>query len=134
MIIGRCECGRIRYQVDGVVEDFSHCHCSQCRRMHGAAFASFAGVDRDSFRYLSGQSELKKYASSERNDRYFCAECGSNILVDAKDDPDYLYVSMSTVDGNPALPEGYHIYVGSKAPWWEIRDGLKQFITEPDED
>jgi hypothetical protein len=59
MIHGRCECGRIRYEVDGDIEDFSHCHCSQCRRLHGAAYATFAGVSRDKFRYSFGISLVK---------------------------------------------------------------------------
>ena len=133
MITGRCECGRIRYEAGGDIEDFSHCHCSQCRRLHGAAFATFAAVSRDEFRYVSGESVLKVYASSEFNDRVFCAECGSNILVIARQDPDLLYICMGTVDGDPACPVGYHAYAGSKAAWYEITDGLEQFDAEPPE-
>lgn len=133
MIKGHCECGRIRYEVNGNIEDFSHCHCSQCRRLHGAAFATFAAVPRDRFRYVSGISDLKVYASSEFNDRVFCAECGSNILVDARQDPEFLYICMGTIDGDPDCPRGYHAYVGSKAAWYEITDGLEQFDTEPPE-
>ena len=133
MIHGHCECGRIQFEADGPIEDFSHCHCSQCRRLHGAAFATFAGVLRDRFHYVSGESDLKVYASSAHNDRFFCAECGSTILVEAKQEPEMLYISMSMIDGNPVRPEGYHAYVGSKAPWHEITDGLKQFDTDPPE-
>lgn len=133
MIHGRCECGRIRYEVDGDIEDFSHCHCSQCRRLHGAAYATFAGVSRDKFRYVSGETDTKIYASSESNDRVFCTECGSNILVDPKQEPETLYISMSTVDGDPPRPTGYHAFVGSKAPWHEITDDLEQYDTEPPE-
>jgi len=131
MISGHCECGRVRYEVDGEIEDFSHCHCAQCRRLHGAAYATFAGVPRDKFRYVSGESDISVYASSESNDRIFCATCGSNILVDAKEEPEALYLSMSTVDGNPPRPMGYHAYVGSKATWHEITDDLEQFDTDP---
>ncbi len=130
---GRCECGRIRYEVDGDIEDFSHCHCSQCRRLHGAAYATFAGISRHKFRYISGETDIKIYASSESNDRVFCAECGSNILVDPKQEPEVLYISMSTVDGDPPRPTGYHAFVGSKAPWHEITDDLEQYDTEPPE-
>jgi len=133
MINGHCECGRVRYQVDGEIEDFSHCHCSQCRRLHGAAFATFAGVARDRFRYLSGESDIKVYASSDSNRRVFCGACGSNILVDPKEEPESLYVSMSSVEGDPPHPEGYHAYVGSKAPWHEITDELEQYDIEPPE-
>jgi len=131
MMNGHCECGRVRFEVDGEIEDFSHCHCSQCRRLHGAAYATFAGVARDKFRYLSGESDTKAYASSDSHERIFCAACGSNILVALEDDAAALYLSMSTIEGDPPRPEGYHTYVGSKAPWHEITDDLKQYDTEP---
>jgi hypothetical protein len=131
MITGHCECGRVRYEVDADIKDFSHCHCSQCRRLHGAPYVTFAGISRDKFRYVSGEADLKVYASSEANDRFFCAECGSNILVDAKPEPETLYLCMGTVDGDPARPEGYHAFVSSKAAWHEITDDLKQYDTLP---
>jgi hypothetical protein len=131
MISGHCECGRVQYEVDGEIEDFSHCHCSQCRRLHGAAFATFAGVSRDKFRYLSGETDVKVYASSASSDRVFCSECGSCIMVASKKEPEALYLSMSTIDGDPRRPAGYHIYVGSKAAWHEINDELEQYSTDP---
>jgi len=131
MINGRCECGRVRYEVDGEVEDFSHCHCSQCRRLHGTAYGTFAGISRDKFRYVSGETDITVYASSESNDRVFCATCGSNILVDSRSEPETLYLCMGTVDGDPPLPRGYHAYVGSKAAWHEITDDLDQYETDP---
>jgi hypothetical protein len=124
MIQGHCECGRIRFEVDGEINDFSHCHCSQCRRLHGAAFATFAGVARDKFRYVAGENDTKTYASSSTHDRVFCAECGSNILVALDEDTQNLYLSMSAIEGDPPRPPGYHIYVGSKAAWHEIDDDL----------
>jgi hypothetical protein len=131
MINGRCECGRVRYEIDADITDFSHCHCGQCRRLHGAAYATFGGVTRDKFRYVAGEADLKTYASSETNDRIFCAVCGSNILVDCKPEPDTLYICMGTVDGDPPRPTGYHQFVGSKAAWHEITDDLKQYDTRP---
>ena len=133
MLSGRCECGGVRYEVDGEIQDFSHCHCSQCRRLHGAAYATFAGVARDAFRYVSGNTDIRVYASSDSNDRVFCAACGSNILVDPKDEPEALYLSMSSLDNDPLRPQGYHAYVGSKAPWHEITDDLPQYDTNPPE-
>jgi len=131
MITGHCECGRIRYEVDAEISDFSHCHCSQCRRSHGAAYATFADLARDKFRYVSGESDMKVYASSQTIDRSFCGNCGSNIYGYAKSDPDVLYICMGTVDGNPPHPPGYHIFVGSKADWHEIADDLPQFDAYP---
>lgn len=126
MMNGHCECGRVQFEVDGEIDDFSHCHCSQCRRLHGAAYATFAGVARDKFRYLSGEGDVSKYDSSNTHQRLFCSNCGSNILVALDTEPDALYVAMSIIDGDPPRPPGYHIFVGSKAPWHEITDDLPQ--------
>ncbi len=133
MIKGRCECDKVQYEVDAEITDFSHCHCSQCRRVHGAAFASFGGVPRDKFRYTSGISDLKSYASSEDIDRVFCGVCSSNILADFKPEPDVLYITLGTVNGAPQCPPAYHQFVGSKAPWYEICDQLPQNDARPDE-
>ena len=133
MITGNCECGRVQYEVDAAISDYSHCHCSQCRRLHGAAFASWGGVARDKFCYVSGEADLRIYASSEEIDRVFCGHCGSNILADYKPEPDVLYITLGTVTGNPELPPGYHQFVGSKAPWYEICDALPQHEAWPDE-
>ncbi len=127
MIQGHCECKRVSYQADCEISDFSHCHCSQCRRLHGAAYATFASVKVDKFRYLSGEEDLKIYKSSDDHDRVFCGNCGSNILVSVDGYPDDLYLSMGAVDGNPSHPEAYHIFVGSKAPWHEITDDAAQY-------
>lgn len=133
MLTGRCECGRVQYRVDGEINDFSHCHCSQCRRLHGAAFASFGGVASSDFSYSSGESDLASYASSESHARVFCGNCGSNILTSLESEPESLYLAMGTVDGNPELPPAYHIFVASKAPWYRFDDQSPHYDTLPDD-
>ena len=132
MITGRCECAKVQYQVDGEITDFSHCHCSICRRFGGAAFVSWGGVARDAFSYVSGEDHVRAYSFSERADCIFCTTCGSTILVDFKPEADMLYITMGTVDGDVDCPIGYHQFVGSKAPWYEISDDLPQYDEWPD--
>jgi len=122
----------VSFQVGAEITDFSHCHCSQCRRLHGAAFGSYGGVARQALQWLSGEDALSCYASSETTDRCFCSNCGSNLLVDFKPEPDTLYLTMGTLDGDPACPAGYHQFVGSRAPWFDIADKLPRFETWPD--
>ena len=105
MLKGHCECNRVSYEADCEVSDFSHCHCSQCRRLHGAAYATFAKVKADKFRYLLGEEDIKKYASSDDLQRVFCGNCGSNILVSVNNYPEILYLSMGAIDGNPNHPD-----------------------------
>jgi len=130
MLNGFCECRRVKFEVDGDIEDFCHCHCSQCRRLHGAAYATFAGVSRANFRYVDGQDDISNYASSEGHNRVFCSHCGSNIMVEVDTAPNAYYLSMSAIESDPPLPKGYHIYVGSKAPWHEISDDLEKFVAD----
>ena len=82
---------------------------------------------------MSGEPDLTSYASSADIDRVFCRNCGSNILVSVEGFPDFLYLSMGAVDGNPSLPEAYHIFVGSKAPWHEITDDSARYDEAPPE-
>ncbi|MEM9386573.1 MAG: GFA family protein [Pseudomonadota bacterium] len=130
MIRGRCECNEVRFEVAGEIVDFGHCHCTQCRRLHGAAFATFAAVDRKDFRYVAGEALVRSYTSSWRNERKFCSRCGSSILVDPQDEPGVLYLSMSTIEGDPPKPRAYHAWVDSKAPWHDIDDDLAKFARD----
>ena len=127
MITGHCECGAVRYSARGPITDFSHCHCSMCRRLHGAPYVSFAGVALSQIEWLSGKDCLGEYASSAKNDRFFCQICGSRIAVASEEDPGVIYLALGAVDGSPDLPAGYHQYVDSRAPWLEIYDDLPQF-------
>ena len=133
MVTGRCECGRVKYRIDGEINDFSHCHCSQCRRLHGAAFASFGGVKREDFSYTSGKRDIACYASSGKIDRFFCVNCGSSILLEFSDQPESFFITMGTIDGNPKLPPAYHIFVASMAPWHKFRDQARRYDEFPDD-
>lgn len=133
MITGGCQCGKVKYEADSKISDLSHCHCLMCRKLHGAAFATFAGVARDKFRWTAGDEAVKTYPSSETSNRHFCGHCGAQILVDYKPEPDVLYLTMGTVDGNPECPPDYHQFAGSKAPWHEITDGKPQHDGWPDD-
>ena len=133
MIKGGCQCGKVSYEADSAISDLSHCHCSMCRKLHGAAFATFAGVARDAFRWATGEDVLKTFASSDAIDRVFCSNCGSQLVVFFKPEPDLVYLTMGTVDGNPDCPPDYHQFTGSKAPWYEITDGKPQHDTWPDD-
>lgn len=133
MITGGCACGKVRYEVSAELSEFCHCHCSICRRIHGAAFATWGEVPRDKFKYLSGEKHLKFYAYSDRSDSIFCENCGSTVLVDFKTEIDKLYITLGTVDGEIKCPPAFHQFAGSKAPWFEITDDFPQHDGWPDE-
>ena len=132
MIEGGCLCGKIRYAVNGEITDVSHCHCSMCRKMHGAAFATNGVVQQADFQWSSGQDMVKTYRSSPDMERTFCGHCGSTLQCLYDPEPEVIYLALGTVDGDPGCRPSYHIWVGSKAPWYEIADDLPKFETWED--
>ena len=131
MIEGGCLCGRVKYQASGEIIDMSHCHCSMCRKLHGAAFVTFAGVPRAGFSWKTGEDQLRTYASSDAIDRIFCSNCGSQLVAYYDPEPALLYLTMGTVDGNPDHPPDYHQFAGSRAPWHEITDDKPAYEAWP---
>jgi hypothetical protein len=134
MIEGACLCGKITYVVEGDIGEVSHCHCSMCRRIHGAAFATYGAVPRDKFRWLSGSDLVQVYRSSDSMDRTFCSNCGSTLQALFEKEPDVLFLALGTTNSDPNCRPSFHIFVGSKAPWYKITDDLPQHDTWSDKE
>jgi len=123
---GGCLCGGVRYEYGGEFTQFVYCHCGQCRKAQGSAFASNAPIEEAKFRLLAGAELLKGYASSPGKQRVFCGNCGSPIYSKAAAKPGVLRLRMGTLDTPPGIKPQAHIYTASKAAWYDILDGLPQ--------
>ena len=126
---GECLCGRVRYEITGPLFDADHCHCSMCRRQHGAAFATYANFNPDDFSWTSKEDHLKVYETSTGNGWCFCSNCGSTLGGTEKGR--VTSVTLGTIKGDPGIRPASHIFVGSKAQWDEINDDLPQFEGRP---
>lgn len=131
MIKGSCFCGGVRYEVLGTLSGARNCHCSMCRKLQGAAFRSRASARAAEFRWIKGQDLVTFYQSSPGTHRGFCSVCGSPILSRFDDHPDHLGLPLGAIDGDPGVRPAMHVFVGSKAPWFEITDDLPQFTELP---
>ncbi len=126
MPTGSCLCGAVRYEVRGPIGPVDHCHCSMCRRSHGAPFSTFARIRRDDLLLTSGADQITRHASSAAVVRSFCARCGSRLFFRHAALPEHEFVTLGSLDDDAGLkPEG-HIFVASKASWYTIRDELPQ--------
>ncbi len=128
-ITGTCLCESVKYAIEGKLRDAGNCHCSMCRRQHGAAYATYATIESDEFRWVSGEELVTHYASSGNASWIFCSRCGSTL--GAAEDGRVEAVTLGTIDGDPGIRPRSHIFVGSKAPWHEIDDELPQFEEWP---
>ena len=130
-VSGGCLCGKVRYQIDGPLLDADHCHCSMCRRQHGAAFATYAGFDPARFRWSSGEALVRVYETAAGSGWCFCSECGSSLA--GTEQGVVNSIALGTVEGDPGIRPGMHIFAGSKAVWHEITDDLPRFDERPPE-
>jgi hypothetical protein len=126
VIRGSCLCGEIRYEIAGEIHDMQNCHCSMCQKAHGAAFATYAGVDPHDLHFTQGAELISHYQSSSEAKRSFCSRCGSNLLFEPTATPNEAWIAAGGFDSEPRERPGHHIFVASKASWFEISDDLPQ--------
>jgi hypothetical protein len=125
MLVGECGCGTVRYRVADEFLYALNCHCSRCRAATGSAFKAFAGIEREKLELADGLDALLVFGEEDLNDTR-CARCGS-LLFSVVRDGAFVHVALGSLLDCPSVRPTGHIFVGSKAPWFEITDDLPQF-------
>ena len=125
---GSCLCGKITYLYEGEITEISMCHCSQCRKAQGSAFAAVCPIDHTKLQ-INGKEHIKEYASSIGKIRAFCGECGSPLYSQKSDLPDVVRLRIGTLDTLVETNNCYHKFIDSKAEWYKIADGFPQHRT-----
>lgn len=128
-LAGRCFCGDARYRVQDAFLYAAFCHCSQCRRTTGSAFKPFAGIERGKLVLDCEDDALRRVGDGQGHDAH-CRHCGS-LLFSVVREGAFVHVAMGTLVDAPSIRPDKHIFVGSKAPWFEITDALPQFVEFP---
>jgi hypothetical protein len=139
---GSCLCGGVKFKINGpFVRPPSNCHCSFCRKQHGAAFRSRGRVRQTDFKWVQGEELVKFYESTPGSFRGFCSVCGSPVLnkFDSRSTSVALVpsatsefgIALATLDDDPLVRPLSHIFVASKAPWFVITDDLPQYPDYP---
>jgi hypothetical protein len=129
VLTGRCLCEAVTFQVADEFRYALNCHCSQCRRTTGSAFKAFAGIESQKLSVTQGSGNLLRYGGPNNHDAR-CPICGS-FLYSLVRDGSYVHVNLGTLADAPSLTPTAHIYVGSKAAWYEITDSLPQHLELP---
>ena len=101
MLRGSCLCGGVRYEISGPLRGVLNCHCSMCRKAHGAAFRTRASVNAADFRWVLGEELVTYYESSPGNHRGFCRVCGSPLLSRFDFDPSAYGLPLGALDDDP---------------------------------
>jgi hypothetical protein len=124
-LAGTCYCGAVQYEVEDQFAYALNCHCSNCRRTTGSAFKPFAGIERHKFRVVTGEDARLIYGDGAATHDAHCERCGS-LLYSVVREGQWVHVAMGTLLDDPSIRPTAHMFVGSKAPWYEITDNLPQ--------
>lgn len=115
IIKGKCLCGKVEYQIENKFDRFYICHCEQCRRISGSAYASNLLGDPEKFRISS--EGIKRFDHNEGNfTKAFCTECGSGVPY-LNSSGESIVVPAGTLDAEPIFGEKKNIFYSEKTKW-----------------
>ena len=123
---GGCLCGAVRYRLASAPFDAGWCHCRTCQLNSGSPAMVFASVPSDDFIVESGGEHIRRYASSEKAERWFCGQCGTPLLFRELGGATHDF-SIATLDRPEAMQPGFHIYFDSRIAWADAADDSPRF-------
>ena len=129
MLRGRCACNAIAYEVADEFVVAYNCHCSNCRATTGSAFLPWGEIECEKLRLTKGADSLMVIGDPDAHHGMRCGVCGSLLYWTARSTN--VRVPYGTLVDEPTLKPMAHMFVGSKAPWHEIRDDLPQYDEYP---
>ncbi|MEM7466656.1 MAG: GFA family protein [Pseudomonadota bacterium] len=131
-IQGSCLCGEVAFELKSEFKAVHHCHCSRCRKARAAAHSTNGINEIPALRFTRGGSNVKAFflEGAEFFGQAFCKTCGS-AMPRIDEGRDISITPLGALDGSPRRLPDDHIYVASKADWFEITDDLKQFPSKP---
>ncbi len=125
---GSCLCGAIRFEADSFRPRNGHCHCSMCRKFHGAAYATFVEIARDQFRWICGSELLRAYVADNGTTRRFCSNCGSSLtFAAANTDDSVVEIALACFDDTVPVTPDAHIFLAYGADWARPQDNLPKY-------
>lgn len=113
---GSCLCGNIVYEAEELASEIMHCACKTCRKAHAAAFNTAAAVETSKFKWLKGEDLLKSYESSPGKHRFFCGNCGSQ-LIKKIEGRNQIVLRVGTLDDDPKKVPQTFIWASHSVPW-----------------
>ncbi len=131
-ISGGCLCGQVRYTGSADPIFTGVCHCHDCQKFSGSAFAAVTGVPKAA---LSVTGTLKTFTkpgdSGQPIHRHFCPECGSGIMDEAAVMPGLVMLNVGTLDDPSWVKPAMQIFCDSAQPWAMLGGDVKAFAKMP---
>ncbi len=125
--IGGCLCGAVRLAATPPAKFCTYCHCSQCRRAHGAPVVAWVGFREEQFEITEGSEQLRRFTTETGATRSFCQRCGTTLLFESGRWAGEVHVTLVSLDDPGDLRPRAPFYVDHGAEWHPILDELPRF-------
>ncbi|MEO3998658.1 GFA family protein [Mesorhizobium sp. CAU 1732] len=125
--IGGCQCGAVRFRVEGPLDKPSICHCRMCQKAFGNFYAPLATVPEGGLEWTRG--EPKRFQSSNHVQRGFCADCGTPLTFEA---PDGIALAIGAFDHPEEIAPVIQWGIEAKLPYADALPDLPGEETEAD--
>ena len=127
---GGCQCGYVRYSLDGEVFRLNICHCRDCQRASGSAYAPILIMSAENVR-LTGELRYHAVTSERgtRTERGFCPTCGSPIAGKLGARLDLMFLQAASLDTPSLFSPQMNIWTRSAHPWDHLDPKLPLFET-----
>ena len=129
---GGCLCGAVRYSADGAPAFVGVCHCRNCQRATGGAFAPVVGMPETAVTVTGTPATFRDTGDTGKAMlRQFCPTCGSSLFARAEVMAGVLMVLTGSLDDASWVKPGMEIYCDSAQPWVELGGGMQRFPKMP---
>lgn len=139
-LVGGCQCGALRYEITAPPQTIYNCHCTNCQKISGSAFATVLMMTRDDFAFTSGEPMTTEWTATSGKQRFgwFCGSCGSRIAHGTHGAPDdlaskVLSVRAGTLDDTSWVRPVGDGWTRSAQPWVSIPQDRRAFEKQPDD-
>ncbi|NIS07161.1 MAG: hypothetical protein GWN21_18295 [Gammaproteobacteria bacterium] len=130
---GRCLCGAVQYSSSSAPTFQANCHCDDCRRSGGGAYASFVFVPASSLSVHQGETASYQHLSDSGNmmTKFFCPQCGSQLFTSNSGRPERRGIRVGTIDDASWFEPAMNVYTCRKLPSTLIDESVEAFEKMP---
>ncbi|HWE74604.1 MAG TPA: GFA family protein [Stellaceae bacterium] len=133
-ITGSCLCGKIRYHAAAEPKFVSLCHCRDCQKFTGSAFATVVALPKAALTVTGAVKGFTKRGDTGKPiERFFCPDCGASIMDEAAALPGFVMIEAGTLDDPSWLKPTAEVYCASAQPWvhFDPATAMKRFDKVP---
>jgi len=125
-VSGSCFCGAIEFMANLPSKWCAHCHCSMCRKTHGAGYVTWVGFEAEQVSITRGQDRLCWFESSAGAQRGFCRTCGSSLFFRSERWAGELHIALGCMDEDIDREPRANVFFDRHVDWMPIDKTLKQ--------